>query len=125
MCGPALVGYAIVRFVSPLAVARLLNGGAEIVLSIDSKASKRCRGEADRQLIVVFQSQRQNFVVVKLNRHVDRSARQGGKGSAEVLDHLLVKVPRAPKHSKLTVHDVLFRNTHLVIDKTMLLDIIA
>jgi hypothetical protein len=87
ICGPALVDCAIVQFVAPLAIARLPNSGAGTVLSIHPKASKRCRGEADRQLIVVSQSQRQNFVVVKLNRRVDRSARQEGRGNAAELYH--------------------------------------
>jgi hypothetical protein len=60
MYGPALVGYAIVQFVSLVAVARLLNSGAEIDRSIEhiTMGSKRCCNIIDRQLIVAFRSRR-------------------------------------------------------------------
>jgi hypothetical protein len=60
MYGPALADCAIVQFVSLVAVARLLNSGAEIDLSIEriTMGFKRCCNETDRQLIVAFRSQR-------------------------------------------------------------------
>jgi hypothetical protein len=127
MYGPALVGYAVVQFVSLLAVTRLLNSGAEIDLSIEgiTMSSKRCCNRTDRQLIVAFQSRRQSFVVVNSNPLVDRSARQEVRGNEAELYRLSVKFLVAFKRSKLTVHDVLFRNAHLIVDKAMLLDIIA